>query len=307
MSHPPSLLPFAYFRKKIIPSGDANISIASHSLQYGTGCFGGIRGYFRDGKIRVFRLQDHFQRLSHAAKIVGIPFALVWEDFLKIIAELVMANAPKSDFYIRPFLFSENAVLKPRFDGIDYDLAVYFMPLTHYFDQGRGLRLMISSWRKISDGMISTKAKVCGSYVNSALATTEARHNGYDDALMLDDQGNVVEATVANIFLFYKGELFTPEVGASMLDGITRRTVIELLQEEGYAIRFERIDRSMIYACDELLLTGTAAQVTHVHSVDGRIIGQGDIPGPFCHMLRQKFAEIIAGTCRQSQIWITEF
>lgn len=307
MSTQSSLMPFAYFRKGIIPSKEASISIASHSLQYGTTCFGGIRGYFREEKIRIFRLQDHFFRLKHAAKILGMQVQLSWEDFQEIITGLIQANAPKSDFYIRPFLFSENQVLTPRFDGLDFDLAIYVTPLNHYFDPNRGLRLMVSSWRKISDTSMSTKAKAGGCYVNSALATSEARRCGYDEALMMDEQGNIVEASVANLFVVYRGEVIMPEVGSSMLEGITRRTIIDFLQEEGIPIRSERIDRSMIYTCDELILTGTAAQVMYGHSVDGRVIGQGDIPGPICQSLRQKFVDVISKTHPKSPGWITEF
>ncbi|PJD95909.1 MAG: branched-chain amino acid aminotransferase [Parachlamydia sp.] len=302
-----SLMPFAYFRKEIVPSHQASISIASHSLQYGTTCFGGIRGYFRGGKIRIFRLEDHYFRLKQAAKILGMQVKLSWEDFHEIITGLIRKNAPQSDFYIRPFLFSENQVLTPRFDGLDFDLAIYVAPLNHYFDPHRGLRLMVSSWRKISDTAMSTKAKAGGCYVNSALATSEAKRCGYDEALMMDEQGNIVEASVANIFVVYRGEVIMPEVGASMLEGITRRTVIDFLQEEGIAIRSERIDRSMIYTCDELILTGTAAQVMYGHSVDGRVIGQEDVPGPICQRLRQKFTDVIAKTHPKSSNWITEF
>lgn len=307
MSNQSPLLPFAYFRKDIIPSEQAVISIASHSLQYGTTCFGGIRGYLREGKARVFRLQDHFLRLKNSIKILGMPIEISWDYFSKQIDNLIRANAPKSDFYIRPIFFSENQALSPRFDGLDFDLAIYMMPLAQYFDPNRGLRLMISSWRKISDTMVSTKAKAGGSYINSSLAKTEAKHCGYDEALMTDEEGNVVEASIANIFIVYRDEIFMPEMGSSMLEGITRRTVIDLLKEEGLTVRAERIDRSMVYSCDELILTGTATQVAYAHSVDGREIGQGDIPGPLCQRLRQKFADIIAMKHPKSSIWITEF
>ena len=199
MSNPSPLMPYAYFRKGIVPSMDASISIASHSLQYGTTCFGGIRGFFRNGKIRIFRLQDHFMRLKHAAKILGMDVHLAWNDFQTIIAALIRSNAPQSDFYIRPFLFSEDQSLTPRFDGLDFNLAIYLMPLNNFYDSKKGLRLMVSSWRKISDAIVSTKAKAGGCYVNSALAKTEARRCGYDEALMMDEQGNIVEASVASI------------------------------------------------------------------------------------------------------------
>ena len=300
-------MPYAYFRKEIIPLKEASISIASHSLQYGIICLGGIRGYVRDGKIRIFRLHDHFLRLKNSAKILGMEVHLVWEEFYTIIKNLVLSNNPQNDFYIRPFIFSEDQSMAPRFYDLDFDLAVYLLYLDHYFDSSKGLRLMVSSWRKISDDMVSTKAKVGGCYVNSALAKTEAKRCGYDEALMMDEQGYIVEASVANLLLVYRGEMIMPELGSSMLEGITRRTVIELFEEEGIPIRFERIDRWMVYTCDELILTGTAAQVMHTHSVDGRMIGEGDIPGPVCQSLRQKYADIIEKKHPKATMWITEF
>lgn len=299
-----TLMPFAYFRKNVVPSQEASISIASHSLQYGTTCFGGIRGYFHEGNVRIFRLQDHYLRLAQAIKILGMQADLTWEHFQQVIFNLIAANQPEGDFYIRPFIFSESQTLTPRFDGLQFDLAIYAFPLNHYFDPDRGLRLMVSSWRKISDASMSTKAKAGGCYVNSALATTEAKRCGYDEALMMDEQGSIVEASVANLFVVYRGEVIMPETGSAMLEGITRRTVIEFLQEEGIPVHSQRIDRSMIYTCDELILTGTAAQVMFAESVDGRSIGT---EGPICKTLRQKFRDVIQNQHPKSPVWMTEW
>ena len=298
---------FAYFRKKIVPFYEATISIASQSLQYGTTCFGGIRGYIRNGKVRVFRLYDHFLRLKNAAKILGMETDLSWERFEQAISDLILANAPTKDIYLRPFIFSEDQILTPRFDGVKFDLAIYLLPLNFYFDPSKGLRMMVSSWRKVSDSAMSTKAKAGGFYVNSALATTDAKRCGYDEALMMDEQGSIVEASVANLFLVSRGEVFMPELGSAQLDGITRRTVIEFLQEEGINVRSEKIDRSMLYTCDELILTGTAAQVMFAHSVDGRVISNDGQPGPLCKLLRQKLQSAIEGTHPKSKTWLHEY
>jgi branched-chain amino acid aminotransferase len=307
MSQTNSMMPFAFFRKAVVPFQEATISIASHSLQYGTSCFGGIRGYFHAGKVKIFRLEDHFERLINAAKILGMNIQISWKEFQEIIENMVKANAPQSDFYIRPILFSEDQVLTPRFDGINFDLAIYMIPLGRYFESSKGLRLMISSWRKVADAAMSTKAKAGGFYVNSALATTEARQNGYDEALMMDDHGNIVEASAANLFLVYRGEVIMPETGSAMLEGITRRTVLELLEEEGIKVRAERIDRSMVYTCDELILTGTAAQVVFVQSVDNRTITFGDGSGPIYKLLSRKLAEVTQGRHPKSSQWLTDF
>lgn len=307
MSNQKEMMPYAFFRNEVVPFQDATISIASHSLQYGTSCFGGIRGYFHVGKVKVFRLQDHYERLINASKILGMNIQMSWESFQDVIERMIKANAPQSDFYIRPFLFSEDQVLTPRFDIINFSLAIYMAPFGHYFEPSRGLRLMISSWRKISDAAMPTKAKVGGFYVNSALATTEAIQNGYDEALMMDDQGNIVEASAANLFLVYQGKVIMPEVGSAMLEGVTRRTVIEFLEEEGIKVKAERIDRSMVYTCNELILTGTAAQIAFAQSVDGRVITSEKRPGPICQLLRKKLAEAIQGKHAKSFQWLTEY
>lgn len=302
-----TMLPFAYLRKKIIPFNEATIHVASQSLQYGTICFGGIRGYFSNGKPGVFRLKDHFQRLNNASKILGMNVQLSWNDFHDLIGQLIQKNVPQTDFYIRPFLFTEDQDLGPRFDGHHFDLGIYMFLLHDYFDTTKGLRLMFSSWRKFSDTMMTTKAKAGGCYINSALAKTEARQNGYDEALLMDDQGNVVEASVANLFIVYKGEIMTPEAGSAMLEGITRRTVIDFLAEENIPVKEARIDRSMVYTSEELILTGTAAQVMYGQSVDGRIISAQNMPGPICQMLKEKFNQVIQGKHPKSKEWMFEY
>lgn len=300
-----ALFPNAYFRKKIRPFSEASISIASHSLLYGTLCFGGIRGYVRGKKVHLLRLYDHYVRLSNSVKILGMDFELTWDFFQKTVCDLVRANSPEKDCYIRPMVFAENPELVPRFYGLNFDLAMYMMPLEFYFDPNKGLKMMVSSWKKISDSMISTKAKAGGGYLNSAMAKSEAKRCGYDEALMMDEYGAVVEASVANIFVVYRDRVLMPELGSDMLEGITRRTVIEFLKQDGIEVYAERIDRSMVYTCDELLLTGTAAQVTYASEVDGRIIRPEDVPGPICQRLRTQFSELIEGRHPKSAEWLT--
>jgi len=301
------ILPFAYFRKKIVPFQEAQVSVASQSLQYGLTCFGGIRGHFHDGKVKVFRLYDHYIRLKESTKVLGIEVNFSWEEFSALVADLIAKNTPTQDFYIRPFFYSEDLSLGPRFKGQPFALCIYMMTLGKYFDIKGGLRLMISSWRKFSDAAMPTKAKAGGCYLNSALAKTEAVFAGYDDALMMDEQGAIVEASVANIFLVRRGELFMPETGYGLLEGITRRTVLSLLADESIFVRAERIDRSMIYTADELFLTGTAAQVTPVASVDGRMIGENGEVGYYSKMLENKFKEVIEGHHRFSKDWLTVY
>ncbi len=299
------MLPYCYFKSKIVPREEGKISIASHSLQYGTTCFSGIRGYLREKEIRLFRLKDHFDRLNDSAKILGMGFSLEWEDFEKIVLDLVKANAPSQDIYVRPFIYSSDEVLMPRYTGINFNWAIYMMEMGEYHDLSRGIRLMVSSWQKMSNLAFPTKAKAGGAYVNSAIATTEAKNLGFDDALMLNDQGQIVEATTSNLVLVYRNEIFMPPLGSSQLEGITRRTAAVFLEEEGYKIRYEPVDRAMAYVADEILLTGTAAQVVYAHSVDGRVISKDDKPGKIALMLRKKFADLIQGKHARSREWLT--
>lgn len=300
------LLPFACFRKKIVPLEEAKINFTSYSLQYGATCFSGIRGYVREGTVRVFRLYDHFVRLANGAKILGLKFEMSWDEFKQLMVQVIQANAPQHDFYIRPFIFTESPMLNIHFEKQVFDLGIYLAQISHVFDPLKGLRLMVSSWGKLPDNYIPTKAKAGGAYVNSALAKSEAMQNGYDDALMLDGQGNVVEASIANIFIVYRGEVLMPETGAAMLEGITRRTMAEILEEEGYKVKEARIDRSMLFTCDELLLTGTLVQIAYAASVNGRTIALDGKPGHFCKLLRKKFHDVIDGNYPRSTHWITE-
>ncbi len=300
------VMPFAFKGHRIVPKEQATVSLASHSLQYGSTCFAGIRGYVREGKVRIFRLRDHHERLMNASKILGFGFHSSYENFEQIIAQLIEANCPTSDFYIRPFLYSENEVIGVCYNGLTFDLGVYMIPLKSYYQSDKGLRLTISSWQKISDAAMSTKAKAGGCYVNSSMATTDARAAGYDEALMMDHNQNIVEASVANLFIVHRGAIFTPPVGSDVLEGITMRTVIELLETKGYKIRYEPISRSMVYTCDELFLTGTAAGVIFADSVDGRIIGNGK-EGPIAKGVREEFQSLIEMEHPKSKIWVSEF
>lgn len=300
-----SIMDFCFFRDAIVSREKACISVASHSLQYASMCFTGIRGYIREGKRWIFRLKDHHERLMNGSKILGFGFYIPYKDFEEIIASVVEANSPKSDFYIRAFLFSEDEVLGVCYENLKFNLGIYIMHLSDYYQRNKGLKLMVSSWEKISDAAIPTKTKVVGSYVNSSLATTDARRSGYDEALLMGNNHNIVEASVANLFIVYRGRVITPPLGEDMLEGITWMTVIELLKEQGYTVHYEAISRSMIYICDELFLTGTAAQVVFAESVDGKMIGNGK-EGPITKIVRNQFQNLIEMKHSKSKEYLIE-
>ena len=300
---------YAYFNKEIVEFEKATVSIATHSLQYGTTCFGGVRGYYRNGKVAIFRLEDHYKRLMTASKMLGFEFFMEWDEFKNIVTELVKKNDIKEDFYMRPFIFCKEPRLSPKKAGLDFDLAIYMLPLADYVSTKGGLRLMSSTYRKYNDSSIPTKAKAGGSYINSFLATSDAQRNGYDDALMFDDAGNVVEVSVANIVLIYRDQVIIPDTGNAALEGITVRSALELLEYNGYKINRGKIDRSMVFTADELLVTGTAMKITYAESLDQRPIGQLDFhaeskPGKFYELLKGEYEKVINGDHELSKKWL---
>ncbi len=301
--------PFAYIRKKFCKTEQAVVSIQSKAVQYGIGVFTGIRGYYNkdDKNIYLFRLDEHFKRMRESAKITGMKFDYTFEKYKSIIIELIKKNKAREDIYIRPTLYCGSIALTPRFDNPkDDDLALYMISLGNYFAKADGLNVCVSSFRRFDDDSISTKAKINGSYVNSALAKTEAVMNGYDEALFLNRDGKVCEASGANIFGIKDGIVFTPPLSANNLNGITRRTVIELFRNElGTEVREENFDRSMLYTFDELFFTGTAAKVSPIRSVDKRIIGSGKL-GKLTEKLQKVFDKISSNRLPEYNKWLTK-
>ena len=300
---------YAYFDGKIVEFEKATVSIATNSLQYGTTCFGGVRGYYRNGKVAIFRLKDHYIRLMTASKMLGYEYFMEWDEFKNIVTELVKKNDIKEDFYMRPFIFCKEPRISPKKAGLDFELAIYMLPLADYVSTKGGLKLMSSTYRKYNDSSIPTKAKAGGSYVNSFLATSDAQRNGYDDALMLDDAGNVVEVSVANIVLIYRDQVIIPDTGNAALEGITVRSALELLEYNGYKVNRGKIDRSMVFTADELLVTGTAMKITYAESLDKRPIGQLDFnatpkPGKFYELLKGEYEKVINGEHELSKKWL---
>ncbi len=269
--------PYAYIRKKICKIEDAVVPIQCKAIQYGLGCFSGIRGFWNSNKknLYLFRLEDHFKRFEESAKILGMQLDLDYKKFEKIIMELLHKNKVKGDVYIRPTLYSGSTQLTPRFDNEGDDVAIYMISLTEYFKAGEGLNVCISSWRRFDDDVFSVKAKMTGAYSSSALAKTEAIKNGFDEPIFLNRDGKVCEASGANIFGIKDGVVWTPPLSSNILNGITRRSLISIFEYLGVKVREENFDRSMLYTFDELFLSGTAAKVTHISSVDRRTIGDG--------------------------------
>ena len=285
---------------------EARVHILTHTLHYGLGVFEGIRSYrTADGRSAVFRLEEHVRRLFESAHInlMEIPFSR--EAVCDAILETLRANH-LDEGYIRPLVFvGEGAMgLNPADNPIR--LAVIAYAWGKYLgEEGmeRGIRAKVSSYQRHHVNAKMTKGKTCGDYVNSILAKREALLDGYDEAIMLDTQGLVAEASGENLFVVRDGEIRTPSL-ANVLDGITRATVMELAVEQGIPVVERSITRDELYVADEIFLTGTAAEVTPIREVDRRRVGCGS-RGPLTKALQEAFFDVVAGRDAKRADWLT--
>jgi branched-chain amino acid aminotransferase len=299
--------PYAFFDGQQTKIEDAKVSVMTNALQYGTGIFGGIRAYYSEGDeaTYLFRLDEHFARFINSAKILGCPLPYTHDQFKDILTDLVKKNQPTGDAYLRIFGYVGNTELGPNLAGTTLDFTIYMIALNEYMPLGKGLNLVVSSWRRVAETAIPTRAKISGAYVNSALARKEATDGGFDEAIMLRENGLVSEGSAENIFMVRDGVLITPTASEGILEGMTRRSVMELAVELGIKAEARPIEKSELYVADEVFLSGTACQVAWVASIDKRTIGTGEI-GPITKRLQDKFFGIVRGTDPDHAQWRTK-
>jgi len=297
----------AYFKGKIVPFEEAKISIMTHGFNYGTGVFEGIRGYYNKQKKQMFilKLKEHYERLLRSAKIVRINIKPTVEKLCDITLELVKQNDYKEDVYIRPLAYKSQEKIGLGLTGVDDDLCIYCAPFGKYLDTSKGIRVCLSTWRRIDDSCIPARAKLTGSYINSSLAKSEAIENGYDEAIMLAMDGHVAEGSGENIFLLRNGRLETPGVSDNVLEGITRATVMHIARDDLKLHVAERaIDRTELYIADEIFLCGTGAEIAPVLEVDKRKIGTGKV-GEITKKIQQIYFAAVRGDIPKYRNWLT--
>ncbi len=298
--------PYAFFKGEFMPLAEAKIGIMTHAFNYGTAVFEGIRANWNadQQQLYLFRALEHFQRLRKSAHILMMEIDYADEQLVAITHELLRKAAFRKDMYVRPMVYKSQEVLGVRLHDVEQDLLIYTAPFGAYLDIDKGIRCCTSSWRRAEDTAIPVRAKVNGVYVNSALAKTEAFQRGYEEAILLNEDGHVSEGSGENIFLVMNGKLYTPPSADNILVGITRAAVIELARAElGLEVLEAPIDRSELYVADELFMTGTAAHVTPVLEVDGRVIGSGGI-GPVTAKLQELYFGAALGRLPQYERWI---
>jgi len=299
----------AFFRGNIVPISEAKVSVMTHALHYGTAVFEGVRGNWNEAqnKLFVFRMAEHYDRLLQGCRMMLMDIPYNTEDLCNITIELLQSCGYKQDLYIRPLAYkSQELVANLRLQDLDSDFTLMAVPFGAYIDAEGAIDCTTSSWRRIDDTIIPPRVKISGHYVNSILAKTEATLAGFDEAIMLTQDGDVSEGSGENLFMVVNGSIFTPPVADNNLTGITRDSAITLAKDLlGIEVVERRIRRSELYLCDEVFLTGTAAHITPVGSLDRRPIGKGGV-GPITTKLRDAYVEVIKGDNPDYIRWCTE-
>lgn len=294
---------YVWFDGKVVPSDQAKISVKTHALHYGTAVFEGIRAYQRDRELYVFRLAEHSERLLKSAKMLHMGLKQTAREISAGLTEMLRANNYRRNVYIRPIAFVGEGGINLDYRNHPKHVAAFAFPFDSYFGRS-GLRVMTSSWRRVSLTSMMPRAKAAGNYLNSAVATVEAKLAGYDEALLLDDDGRVSEGAGENVFIVNDGTLVTPPVYSAILEGITRQTTITIAGELGLEVQERPIDRSELYTTDEVFFTGTAAEIEAVLEVDGRRVGDGS-PGRTTKRLKTAYTGITAGSSPKHKAWLT--
>ncbi len=295
-----------YMDGRWVPDEEATVSVRSRALNYGMGCFGGVRGYLADddNEVFIFRLDAHIRRLGQSAKILYLQMPGTEVETGQILVDLLRRNEVHHDVYLRPLLIHNSNELAPVLDEKSSSFICYCMPLKRYIDKD-AIDVCISSWRRVRDNAIPSRTKPTGSYLNSALARREAFDNGFDEAIFLTEAGKVSEGSAEHIFLVRDGKLVSPPSTEDNLDGITRRSLIEMATADlGFSFEQRQIGRTELYVADEVFLCGTGAQVTPVRSVDRRAVGDGQV-GPVTTKLKKHFDDVVHGRVDHRKSWLT--
>ncbi len=296
-----NFLPFAYFQNQFVEFQNANISIATHALHYGTGAFGGLRGIpdpSNPNQILLFRLDRHCQRLSNSARF--LQFDISAAKIQSVIVDFIQKNSPKTSFYIRPFVYTSDLGIAPRLHKIEKDFFVYGLELGDYLSPD-GVSCRISSWYRQEDRSFPLRGKISGAYITSSLAKTEAVEAGFDEAILMNSQGKVCEASGMNIFVVRNSQIITPGFDQDILEGITRDSVIKIARDLGFEVIERPVDKTELLIADEVFLSGTAAKVTPVKQIENYQLPQDK---PITNKLRDKLTAITENRDPAYQDWV---
>jgi branched-chain amino acid aminotransferase len=295
---------YVWFNGKTVPWNDAKVHVLTHAFNYGTAAFEGIRVYPKRDEMFIFRLSDHVKRLFNSAKIYGFEVGYSQEEIFAACVQTVKANNLHVRSYIRPLVYVAGVGVGIGFLGQPIGVAVVAVPFDTYFTHRDGVHAVVSSWRRLSEQSMPPSAKITGHYANSVLAKMNALENGYGEAILLDISGRVSEGTGENIFIVKGGRLHTPSPAAGILEGITRRSVMELAEDEGLEVIERDIVRSELYTCEEAFFAGTAAEITPILSIDKKPVADGT-PGQITRRIRSLFEKAVVGELQNHSDWVT--
>jgi branched-chain amino acid aminotransferase len=298
---------YAFFGGRIVPVEEAKVSVRTHTMNYGTGCFEGIRAYWNEeeGQLLVFKLREHYQRFLNSCRILYIDLPYSADDLCAITLDLIRREGYRSDTYIRPLAYKSDELIGVRLHNLTDAVTIFATPFGRYVEAEEGARVHVSSWRRIDDNAIPARAKIVGAYVNSAFAKTEAQLNGFDEAIVLNQDGHVSEGSAENLFIVRDGVVVTPPATDNILEGLTRAVVMQLCREQlGLSVVERSIDRTELYVADEVFFTGTGVQIAAITEIDRRKVG-GGMMGPVVRELRDLYFDVVRGRLPQYRHWCT--
>jgi len=295
-----------YFEGDWVPMRDAKVSIMTHAFMYGTATFEGIRAYWNAEQKQLYGLKigEHVERLRQSCRILLMNDVPSVDELTRLIIETVRRNGFTQDAYIRPSFYKSTKAIGVRLHDLANELYIVSLPFGNYIDTDAGVRVMTSTWRRNADEALPARGKIVGGYVNMAFQKSEAELNGFDEAIVLTAGGHVNEASAANVFVVRDGVALTPPVSDDLLEGVTRKALIELLEREGIPVEVRSIDRSELYVADEMFLCGTGVQVSPVVEVDHRPVGSGEV-GPIGRLVRDRYFDAVRGRLPDYMHWLT--
>jgi branched-chain amino acid aminotransferase len=295
-----------YFEGEWVPMRDAKVSIMTHAFMYGTATFEGIRAYWNPEQNRLYgvKIRDHVERIRQSCRILFMVNVPSVDELTRLVVETIRRNGFTQDAYVRPSFYKSTRAIGVRLHDLENELYIVCVPFGNYIDTDAGIRVMTSSWRRNADEALPARGKIVGGYVNMAFQKSEAELNGFDEAIVLTAGGHVNEASAANVFVVRDGVALTPPVSDDLLEGVTRKAILEVLANEGIPHEVRSIDRSELYVADEMFLCGTGVQISPVIEIDYRPIGSGEI-GPISRLVRDRYFDAVRGRLPEYAHWLT--
>jgi branched-chain amino acid aminotransferase len=297
---------YAYFKGRFVPIEDAKVSVMTHAMHYGTAVFGGLRAYWNEDEqqLNIFRPMDHFERFLQSAGLLRMNLGKTNEDMTEILRELLRLEGFRENAYIRPLAYKSTEMIGVRLHDVDDDVTIFSMPFGSYVEREEGLHVCFSSWRRVDDNAIPARGKIAGAYANSSQAKSDAILSGYDEAIVLTQDGHISEGSAANVVIVRNGALITPSSTSDVLEGIVLRSILELAREElGLKVIERQIDRTELYVADEAFMCGTGMQIAAITKVEHRNIGNGEI-GEITRELRRVFFDAVYGRLPKYRHWL---